>query len=44
MSDGAMKTVEYVRVDTWFMLDWIMSQDCRNSFLWHELLTSGYTK
>ena len=38
MDYGAMETVEYMGVDIWCLLGWIMSQDCRNEFPWHELL------
>ena len=38
MSDGVIETVEYMWVDIWCMLNWIMLQDCRNPFPWHELL------
>ena len=38
MNDGAMETVEYMRVDIWCMLDWIMSQNCKNAYPWRELL------
>ena len=42
MNDGAMETVEYMWVGRYLVharLDyWIMSQNCRNKFLWHELL------
>ena len=32
MNDGAMESVEYMLVDIWCKLDWIMSQHCRNAF------------
>ena len=41
MNYGAMKTVKYMwgRYLVHATLDyWIMSQDCRNTFPWHELL------
>ena len=43
MNDGAMETVEYMWVGRYLAharLDyWIMSQNCRNAFPWHELLS-----
>ena len=43
MNDGAMETVEYMWVGRYLVharLDyWIMSQNCRNAFPWHGLLS-----
>ena len=35
MCDGPKETVKYIRVNMWCMLDWIFSQNCRNSLPLH---------
>ena len=34
---GPMETVEYILVNIWCMLDWIMSQNCRNTLPLHTV-------
>ena len=31
MSDGPIETVKYIWINIWCMLDWILSQNCRNT-------------
>ena len=31
MNDGAVETVEYMRVDIWCMLDWIIGLCCKTA-------------
>lgn len=33
MYDGAMKTVEYIWVNIWYMLDWVLLQNCRGTLV-----------
>ena len=35
MCDGPIETVEWIWVNIWCMLDWIWSQNCRNTLLLH---------
>ena len=35
MTDGLTETVKYIWVNIWCMLDWIFSQNCRNSLPLH---------
>ena len=36
MSDGPIETIECIWVNIWYMLDWIWSQNCRNTLLLHK--------
>ena len=39
MKDGAMETVEHMRVDIWCMLDWIIGLCCKTAEMhFYELL------
>ena len=35
--DGPIKTVEYIWVNIWWILDWILSQNCRNTLPLHTV-------
>ena len=35
MRDGPIGTVKYIWVNISYMLDWVFSQNCRNSFPLH---------
>ena len=37
MYDGPMETVEYIWVNIWCILDWISSQNCRNTLPLHKI-------
>ena len=37
MYDDPMKTVEYIWVNIWCMLDWILSKNCRNTPSLHRV-------
>ena len=36
MYDYPIETVEYIWMNIWCMLDWILSQSCRNTLPFHE--------
>ena len=36
MYDYPIETVEYIWMNIWCMLDWILSQNCRNTLPFHE--------
>ena len=37
MCDGPIETVKYIWVNIWCMLDWILSQKCRNTLPLHKV-------
>ena len=37
MYDGPMETAEYIWVNIWCMLDWILSQNCKNTLCFHTV-------
>ena len=43
MCDGSIETVKYISVDIWCMLDWILSQNCRNTLPLHTVDQIAYT-
>ena len=37
MCDGPIETVEYIWMNIWCMVEWVLSQNCRNTLILHTI-------